>query len=68
LGVNTRIAFAFAEREPCSQQAMAMMRTIETGIGLRQFSLPGEYRVAQDGANQRSEDRDRRFGMRFSAR
>jgi hypothetical protein len=67
-GTNTRIAFLFADREPCSQEAVALLRSLETGIGLRQYSLPGEYDPHQGGTmNKKSEDRDRRLAVSLSA-
>jgi len=42
-GVNTRLAFAFAERTPCSAEALAMVRKAATTVGLRHFSLPTEF-------------------------
>jgi hypothetical protein len=68
LGINTRIAFQFADREACGAEALASVRSIETGVGLRQFSLPGEYR-SHGGADKSSEDRDRRIArLRLSHR
>jgi hypothetical protein len=61
-GVNTRIIFSFAERTPCSEQVLALVRDAERGMGLRQFSLPTEYRTELGGTmDKQSEDRDRRF-------
>jgi hypothetical protein len=42
-GVNRRMAFAFADRKPCPPAALDLVRAAATGIGLRRFSLPGEY-------------------------
>ena len=64
-GVNTRIAFEFAAREPCSKEALALMASVERGIGLRQYSLPGEYGNAGP-SDKASEDRDRRGAIRAS--
>jgi hypothetical protein len=68
-GVNVRIAFAFSGREPCRQQSITLMRSIENGIGLRQYSLPGEYNSAEGGIlDRRSEDRDRHYSGSASNR
>lgn len=61
-GVSTRMAFEFSARVPCSAGTLARLRSIETGIGLRQYSLPSEYHGA--GVSPRLaglEDRDRHF-------
>jgi hypothetical protein len=61
-GISTRMAFQFSARVPCSAATLARMRSIETGMGLRQFSLPSEYHGA--GVSPRIvslEDRDRHF-------
>jgi hypothetical protein len=42
-GVNRRMAFAFADRQPCPAAAVELVRAAATGIGLRRLSLPGEY-------------------------
>jgi hypothetical protein len=55
IGVNTRMAFAFASRVSCPPAALDLVRSIETGIGLQQYSLPSEY----DFASAELEDRDR---------
>jgi hypothetical protein len=61
-GINTRIAFAFAKRMPCSEAALALVREAEQGMGLRQFSLPTEYRPELGGTMDKAgEDRDRHF-------
>jgi hypothetical protein len=61
-GVNTRIAFSFDERTPCSNDVLAIVREAERGMGLRQFSLPTEYRSELGGTmDKESEDRDRHF-------
>jgi hypothetical protein len=61
-GVNTRLAFSFADREPCTAAALDLMRSTAKGIGLRQFSLPTEYDRTRGGTmDKRSEDRDRHF-------
>jgi hypothetical protein len=54
-----RLVFDFSQREACSPKALDLMRTVETGIGLRQFSLPGDYVVG--GFSKPAEDRDRHF-------
>lgn len=60
-GRNTRWVFEFANRVPCTVEAMAKIRAIERGVGLRQYSLPGEYDPASGGPmDKRAEDRDRR--------
>lgn len=59
---STRVAFLFAARVPCSDAALRRLREIETGIGLRQFSLPSEYDSVPGGMfNKSSEDRDRHY-------
>ncbi len=59
---STRIAFRFADRLPCSQEALARLRAIETGIGLRQYSLPSEYDNVPGGIfDKQSEDSDRHY-------
>jgi hypothetical protein len=60
---STRIAFSFADRMPCSQEALSRLRLIETGIGLRQYSLPSEYETAAGPGvfSKRLEDRDRHY-------
>jgi hypothetical protein len=59
-GPESRMAFSFPERIPCTPEALALVRSIETGVGLRQYSLPSEY--APGGpADKRSEDRDRGY-------
>jgi hypothetical protein len=59
-GTNVRLAFAFADRVPCSQAALDLMRSVEQGVGLRQFSLPTEYIHSAGGPiNKAREDRDR---------
>ena len=61
-GVNTRIAFAFDEHTACSDEVLAIVREAERGMGLRQFSLPTEYRSELGGTmDKESEDRDRHF-------
>jgi hypothetical protein len=42
-GVYRRLAFAFADRQPCPRAALDLVQAVATGIGLRRFSLPGEY-------------------------
>ena len=68
LGANARIAFLFSLRRPCSDRARVLVHGIEQGVGLRQYSLPGEY-VLRRGErevsrmslrNKGSEDLDRR--------
>lgn len=58
-GVDTRMAFSFADRIPCSEQALAMMRRLELGIGLQQYSLPSEYDTGGGFASAALENRDR---------
>ena len=61
-GRNQRLALSFAQREHCGEQALNLMRSIEQGIGLRQYSLPGEYIPAEGGIfEKRVEDRDRGY-------
>jgi hypothetical protein len=61
-GTSERVAFLFARRVPCSQPTLARLRAIETGIGLRQYSLPSEYEPAGDAPiSKHSEDRDRHY-------
>jgi hypothetical protein len=68
-GVSKRLAFLFSARVPCPGAATSLVRSIETGIGLRQYSLPVEYDPAKgDIANKSSEDRDRRRAFRVSIR
>jgi len=42
-GTNTRTAFAFAARTPCSAEQVKTVRDAAARIGLRRYSLPGEY-------------------------
>jgi hypothetical protein len=59
-GINERRAFQFSARVPCTDAAISFVHSIETGIGLRQYSLPAEYDPAKgDISNKSSEDRDR---------
>jgi len=58
-GDNVRMAFAFGERVPCSTAAVAMIESIETGIGLQKYSLPGEYDTSGGFASAALEARDR---------
>jgi hypothetical protein len=61
-GVNTRLAFSFADREPCAAAALELVRSTAKGMGLRQFSLPTEYDRTRGGTmDKHSEDRDRHF-------
>lgn len=61
-GTNTRMAFEFSDRVPCGADTLARLRSIETGIGLRQYSLPSEYSgPGVDPRIMRVENRDRRF-------
>jgi hypothetical protein len=61
-GVNTRLAFLFADREPCTATALDLIRSTAKGIGLRQFSLPTEYDPSRGGTmDKHGEDRDRHF-------
>jgi hypothetical protein len=62
-GPNERLAFGFANRVPCSAEALSMLRSIETGVGLRQYSLPDEYDGDEYRRRRRQlEDLDRRTG------
>jgi hypothetical protein len=64
-GINTRIAFVFAQRVPCTAAALALVRAAEQGMGLRQFSLPTEYKRELGGTmDKQSEDRDRHYKTR----
>jgi hypothetical protein len=59
-GTNLRLAFAFAKRVPCSEAALELIRSVEKGQGLRQFSLPTEYLPgAGSPMNKGREDADR---------
>jgi hypothetical protein len=60
-GTSERLAFEFARRVPCSDVTLARLRAIETGIGLRQYSLPSEYAPPDAPISKRSEDRDRHY-------
>jgi hypothetical protein len=60
-GVNTRMAFRFADRVKCAPAVLDMLRSIEQGIGLQQFSLPGEYDYRGGFANSALEKRDRHW-------
>jgi hypothetical protein len=63
-GINERSVFQFSARVPCTDTAMSLMRSIEKGIGLRQYSLPTEYDPAKgDLAGKSTEDRDRRRAL-----
>jgi hypothetical protein len=62
-GVNTRMAFRFADRVECSPAVLAIIRSIEQGIGLQQYSLPGEYDYRGGFANSALEKRDRRWAL-----
>jgi hypothetical protein len=42
-GLNSRIAFAFAERVSCPPEALALVASAARTVGLRKFSLPSEY-------------------------
>lgn len=42
-GINRRVAFSFADRQPCPAAALDLIHAAATGIGLRRYSLPGEY-------------------------
>jgi len=42
-GTNTRLAFEFAARTPCSAEALAIVQKAATTVGLRHFSLPTEF-------------------------
>jgi hypothetical protein len=66
-GVNTRMAFRFADRVECTPAALAMIRSIEQGIGLQQYSLPGEYDYRGGFANSALENRDRHRALRADA-
>jgi hypothetical protein len=43
LGTNTRMAFAFANRVPCTDRQLETIRSAAAQPGLRRYSLPGEY-------------------------
>lgn len=60
-GVNTRMAFRFANRVDCAPAVLDMVRSIERGIGLQQYSLPGEYDYHGGFANSALENRDRHW-------
>jgi hypothetical protein len=60
-GTDTRMAFSFADRIACSEQALAMIRKLELGIGLQQYSLPSEYDTGGGFASAALEDRDRQL-------
>ncbi len=66
-GVNTRMAFRFADRVECAPAVLAMIRSIEQGIGLQQYSLPGEYDYRGGFANSALENRDRHWALRADA-
>jgi len=65
-GTNLRLALAFAGRIPCSEPALALIRSVERGQGLRQFSLPTEYIPGAGEMNKPREDRDRALARRLS--
>jgi hypothetical protein len=58
-GTNLRLAFAFAKRVPCPAVALELIRSVEIGQGLRQFSLPTEYLPNTGPMNKQREDEDR---------
>jgi hypothetical protein len=60
-GVNTRMAFRFADRVRCTPAVLDMIRSIELGIGLQQYSLPGEYDYRGGFASSALEKRDRHW-------
>jgi hypothetical protein len=67
-GTNLRLAFAFAKRVPCSQAALDLIRSVEQGQGLRQFSLPTEYLPSAGGPmNKGREDADRARARRWTS-
>lgn len=62
-GVETRMAFDFSKRVDCSQSSLQALRTIEQGIGLQRYSLPGEYDTNGGFADTQLEIRDRRRAL-----
>jgi hypothetical protein len=63
-GAETRMAFDFAARIPCSANALALVTSIEHGIGLQQYSLPSEYDFRGGFADSALEKRDRHAAAR----
>ena len=55
--VSDRMAFAFRQRTSCTARERAVIEAAIHGAGLRQLSLPEEYRL--DPSLKRAEDRDR---------
>jgi hypothetical protein len=58
-GTNTRMAFRFADRVKCGPAELDAIQSIERGMGLQQYSLPGEYDYRGGFANSALENRDR---------
>ncbi|HEY0801770.1 MAG TPA: hypothetical protein VGD54_13060 [Steroidobacteraceae bacterium] len=66
-GTYSRFAFDFQARVPCSPAALELIRSVEQGVGLRQFSLPSEYNPAVGGTmNKVREDADRGRALRLT--
>jgi hypothetical protein len=66
-GTYSRFAFDFQARVPCSPAALELIRSVEQGVGLRQFSLPSEYNPAAGGRmNKVREDADRGRARRLA--
>ncbi|HEX3397411.1 MAG TPA: hypothetical protein VHS76_11985 [Steroidobacteraceae bacterium] len=66
-GTYSRLAFEFKDRAACSSAALELIRSVEQGVGLRQFSLPTEYNPAAGGTmNKEREDADRARARRLS--
>jgi hypothetical protein len=66
-GTYSRLAFDFQARVPCSPAALELIRSVEQGVGLRQFSLPSEYDPAAGGKmNKVREDADQGRALRLA--
>ena len=62
--LSKRMAFLFVARVPCTDAATRLVRSIEMGVGLRQYSLPSDYDPAKgERASKPAEDRDRRYAL-----
>jgi hypothetical protein len=61
---NIRAVFEFAQQTNCSAAANALVKSIEEGVGLRQFSLPSEYVSGLTGSRKMMEDWDRHRAIR----
>lgn len=59
---SDRLAFAFDQRKACGARDLELIEAAIRGQGLRQLSLPEEYKA--DPAMKRAEDRDRRSAGR----